>query len=145
MNQAVGAFFPTIKLSGNYTDIHSDPQVLQVNFGGAVQTFAVSSANATKTWNATLVTRSCCASSGVRNGAERQRRGLPRTCLRPSSDTSYDVTSAYYGVLSADELTTVAEDSLALAKSHLAQVQAMLNGGMVTKADLLRAEVQEVN
>ena len=53
--------------------------------------------------------------------------------MKTIDDTSYNVTSAYYGVLSADKLVTVAQDSLALAKSHLDQVQAMLSSGVVTQ------------
>ena len=146
LNQAVGAFFPDIKLSGNYTDIHSDPQIMQVAFGGTTQTFSISSPTDSKSWTATL--NQPLLQAGLFPGfkmAQRASDAAYQDRLKTIDDTVYSVTAAYYGVLSADKLTTVAQDSLALVKSHLDQVQAMLNNGVVTKADLLRAEVQEVN
>jgi len=144
--QAVGAFFPNIKLSGNYTDIHSDPQILQVNFGGQTQTFSVSSATATKAWTAAL--SQPILQAGLFPGlkmAQRASDAAAQDLQKTVNDTTYNVTAAYFGVLSADKLVKVAADSLALANSHLTQVQAMLNSGVATRADLLRAEVQVAN
>jgi outer membrane protein len=146
LNQAVGAFFPTIKLNGNYTDLHSDPQVMQVIYNGTAQTFSISSANTSKTLTATL--SQPMLQTGLFPGfkiAERYRDAAAQDLQKTIRDTSYDVTSAYFGMLSADKLAKVAEDSLALANSHLNQVQAMLDSGVATKADLLRAEVQVAN
>jgi outer membrane protein TolC len=77
--------------------------------------------------------------------AQRANDAAYQDLQKTIKDTAYDVTAAYFGVLSADKLVKVAEDSLALAKSHLDQVQAMLNSGVVTRADLLRAEVRVAN
>lgn len=144
--QAVGAFFPTIKLSANYSDLHSDPQVMQVTFGGVTQSFSVSSASTSKSWTASLTQP--LLQAGLLPGfkiAQRNADAANEDLRKTLQEASYNVVSAYFGVLSADKLSKVAEDSLRLANSHLDQVQAMLNSGVATKADLLRAEVQVAN
>ncbi len=144
--QAVGAFFPNIKLSGNYADLHSDPQVMQVTVGGQTQTFNVATATVSKSWAATL--SQPVLQAGLFPGlkmAQRASDAAAQDLRKTVNDTTYNVTAAYFGVLSADKLAKVAVDSLALANSHLAQVQAMLSSGVATRADLLRADVQVAN
>ena len=146
LNQAVGAFFPTVKISGSYSDLHSDPQVMQVTFGGTTQNLSISSATTSKSLAATV--SQPLLQAGLLPGfkmAQRASDAADQDLQKAIRDTAYEVTSAYFGVLSADKLTKVAEDSLKLARSHLDQVQAMLDSGVVTKADLLRAEVQVAN
>jgi outer membrane protein TolC len=60
-------------------------------------------------------------------------------------DASYNVTQAYFGLLAAQKMARLAEESQQMALSHQKQVQAMLKAGVVTKADLLRTDVQVAN
>ncbi|MBI5400296.1 TolC family protein [Candidatus Saganbacteria bacterium] len=147
LNQAVGAFFPTIKLSGSYSSLYSDPQVIQVTIPGAsTQTFSVGAATGSKSWTASF--SQPLFEAGLLPGFKMARLSADIAAEefnKIRQNTAYNVTTAYFGVLSADKLAQVADDSLHLANSHFKQVQAMLNSGVATRADFLRAEVQVAN
>ncbi len=57
-------------------------------------------------------------------------------------DLTYNVVSAYYGVIKAIRALGLSLESLELAKHHLTQTKVMFDSGIVTKAETLRAELE---
>jgi len=150
--QAVGALFPTVKLDGNYGRSYSQPSSMQITTHAATRevienlSFGTDAASDSKGWTASLSQPIFVGAllPGIKiaqSGVEMSREDLRKTI----QETSYNVTVAYFGLLSAEKLMKLSEDSLQMAKSHLAQVEAMLKSGVTTKADYLRAEVQVAN
>ncbi|MBC7350599.1 MAG: TolC family protein [Candidatus Aminicenantes bacterium] len=60
-------------------------------------------------------------------------------------ETILNVKQAFYGYLLARKFLEVAEESVNLAEKHLKNVRNLVEVGMATKFDLLRAEVQLAN
>lgn len=152
LGQAVGVFFPTIKLDGNYGKAYTQPSTVQFTTqtatGAVTQTltFGTDAATDTKGWTASLSQPLFIA--GLFPGFKMAQRGadLAKEDLKKVvQETSYNVTVAYFGWLSAGKFVKLSEDSLQMAKSHQVQVESMLNSGVATKADLLRTEVQVAN
>ncbi|WP_371366666.1 Outer membrane protein TolC [Sporomusa rhizae] len=56
-----------------------------------------------------------------------------------------DATTNYYGVLEAQNMLTVNQESVSNLQAHLNIVQAKYQEGMVAKSELLRAEVEVAN
>jgi len=152
LNQAVGAFFPTVKVEGSYGKIYSQPAVMQFTTQtsiGAVsttQSFGTDAAANSNGWKASLSQPLFAAALLPGFKIAEKSYDLSKEDFRKAiQETTYDVTVAYFGLLSADKFLKLAEESLRLAKSHLAQVEALLESGVATRADLLRAEVQVAN
>jgi len=57
----------------------------------------------------------------------------------------FDTTKAFYGVLLADQLVTVTEMAVDQVQAHVKIAQDLLDAGMATDFDLLRAKVQLAN
>lgn len=60
-------------------------------------------------------------------------------------DLIFEVKKAYYGVLLSKEILKVSQDALSLAEKHLERTRKLLDAGVASKLDLLRAEVQVAN
>lgn len=152
LSQAYGAFMPTIKLDGNYGNAYTQPQVMEVvvpNLGGGIsQRFTTGTEEVALAKNIALSLTQPIFVSSLFPGLAIAQKGrlIAEEELRKNMiDVSYNVTSAYYMVLSYKKYIEVCEESLKLAKSHESQVNAMLNSGVSTKADLLRSQVQVAN
>jgi outer membrane protein len=152
LNQAVGAFFPTVKIDGNLGKSYTQPSTVQITTqttAGAITqnlTFGtdatMNSSGLTGSLAQPLFVAALFPGYGIaKRGAELAGQDLRRTVI----DTSYNVTQAYFGVLAAAKMAKLSAESLQMAQSHRQQVQSMLNAGVVTKADLLRTEVQVAN
>ncbi|MFA5839485.1 MAG: TolC family protein [Candidatus Margulisiibacteriota bacterium] len=152
LNQALSTFFPTVNLSGNYDQAYSSPTNVQITTqtttGAVTQNIAIGTdaAATVSSLQAALsqpvFVASLFPSYGIaRKGAESASEDLQQTII----NTYFDVTQTYFGVLLALKLEVLMEESLAMANSHLAQVQSMLNAGMATKADYLRSKVRSAN
>ena len=150
--QAVGAFFPTIKLEGNYGRSYSQPAATQMttqtSLGAVTQTMtfgidaAVDSRGYTTSFTQPLFVGALLPGFAIaQRSADLGKEDLRKTIL----DTSYNVTQAYFGVLKAAKMVKLAEESKAMADSHYNQVKMMVSAGVSTRADLLRAEVQQAN
>jgi outer membrane protein len=61
------------------------------------------------------------------------------------NDTIYNVTSAFYGVLLAEELVAVRAESLDSIRKHYETTVKRYNVGIVSKFDVLRSEVELAN
>lgn len=152
LNQAIGSFFPTVKIDGSLGRSYSQPSTVQIT---TPTTLGVVTQNMTFGTDAVMTGKSLQGSlsqplfvaalvpgySIAKRSADLAQQDLRRTVI----DTSYNVTQSYYGVLAAQKLAKLSEESLQMAQSHQQQVQSMLNAGVVTKADLLRTEVQVAN
>ncbi len=57
----------------------------------------------------------------------------------------FEVKRAYYGVLLSKEILKVSEDALALAEKNLERTKKLLEAGIASRLDLMRAEVQVAN
>jgi outer membrane protein len=57
-------------------------------------------------------------------------------------DLTYNVVFAYYGVLKARKALELSKESLDLANKHLSQTKVMMGSGVVTRSDVLRAELE---
>jgi outer membrane protein TolC len=60
-------------------------------------------------------------------------------------DLIFEVKKAYYGVLLSKEVLKVSEDALSLAEKHLDRTKKLVEAGVASRLDLLRAEVQVAN
>ena len=148
LNQAVGAFFPTVKIDGSLGQSYTQPSIVQITLGGVTQNLIfgidqVENSNSLQvSLSQPLFMAALFPGYGIaKKGADLANQDLRRTVI----DTSYNVTQTYFGVLAAQRLAKLSAESLQTAQSHQQQVQSMLNAGVVTKADLLRSEVQVAN
>ncbi len=55
------------------------------------------------------------------------------------------VTTAYYGVAAAIEMSAVASRAVAVAGAHVKEARELLAAGMIPRADLLRAQAEQAN
>src|SRR3989339_350335 len=150
--QAVGAFFPTIKLDGSYGRSYNQPAATQMTtqttLGAVTQTLtfgidaAVDSRGYTASFSQPLFVGALFPGYKIaQRSADLTKEDLRKTVL----EVSFNVTQAYFGVLKAARMVDLAKESKAMADSHYSQVKSMLNAGVATRADLLRAEVQQAN
>ncbi|MBI5701039.1 TolC family protein [Candidatus Saganbacteria bacterium] len=150
--QAVGAFFPTLKIDGNISRDYSQPATAQItsqtSTGAVTQTlsFGTDATAQTKAISVALsqpifVPALFPGYKIAQRNADISNEELKKTIQA----TSYDVTVAYYGIISAKKLVALSEDSLTMARSHLDQVKTMLSTGSATRTDTLRSEVQLAN
>ncbi|HTY12831.1 MAG TPA: TolC family protein [Candidatus Omnitrophota bacterium] len=149
--QAIGAFTPTVKLSGNVGREYSQPYAVQVYAPPIIPTpvpfsFGIDSATDSRGYSASLTQPLLVAAllpgfNIAKLAADTAKEDLSKTM----QGTAYDTTVAYFALLKADEFVKLSNESLDMAKSHLSQVQAMISAGVATRSDLLRAEVQVAN
>jgi len=78
-----------------------------------------------------------------RVGAARKQRDAARHAYSGSEqDLFLQVVRAYYGILEAGKLVNAAEDEVLQMTSHQTTAQALFEQGVVTRNDLLQAEVR---
>ncbi|MFA5839491.1 MAG: TolC family protein [Candidatus Margulisiibacteriota bacterium] len=150
--QATGAFFPAIKLAGNYGRSYSDPSTVQITATtsqGAVSqtyTFGFTTPYNSKSYSASLSQPIFVGAlfPGY-NMAARSVNVSEQDLRKAIQDTTFNVTVTYYGVLASKEYIKLCEDSLQTAKTHHDQVARMLRNGVAAQADFLRAEVRVAN
>jgi outer membrane protein TolC len=152
LNQAIGAFLPTLKIDGSYGRSYTQPSTVQVTlpppFGPTTETLSFGTDQPS---DSKAITASVSQPIFVgalfpgyqisKKSADLAKEDFKKTVL----ETSFSVTQAYFGVLKAEELVKLSQQSKEMARSHLDQVRALLAAGVSTQADLLRAEVQLAN
>jgi|GEM_PF-654233 len=74
----------------------------------------------------------------ARLGADIAREDLKSAVI----DLEYNVISAYYGVIKARKAHELSLEYLGLAQSHFLQANGMYKSGVVTRADILRAQLE---
>lgn len=79
----------------------------------------------------------------AREGAARMQRDAAKHAYAASEqDLFLQVVQAYYGILEAEKLVTAANDEVVQMTSHQKTAQALFDEGVVTRNDLLQAEVR---
>lgn len=152
LGQAIGTFLPTVKIDGSYGKSYTQPSTVQFTTqtatGAVTQTltFGTDAAMDSKSLQASLSQPLFVAAlfpgySIAKKNSDLAGEDLRKTVL----DTSFNVTQAYFGVIKAEKMVKLAEESKEMAQSHYNQVKVMLSAGVVTQADLLRSEVQTAN
>ncbi|OGC08168.1 hypothetical protein A2230_05375 [candidate division WOR-1 bacterium RIFOXYA2_FULL_36_21] len=151
--QAMGAFFPNIKIEASTGQIYSKPyqMVFTTNVGGipATQSFiaGVDEQIPVRKLGFSLVQPFFTGgklTSQLRlaqNNYEITLEELNKTIL----SVSFDTTVAYYGLIRAVKLVQLSEQAYNMAKNHLEKAKTMFSTGISTKSDVLRAEVQNIN
>ncbi len=79
--------------------------------------------------------------TSAKAAAKLARDATKAETVRITQTIENSVRRAYYNYKRAEAKKIVAEDALALTKEHLEQAQKLLKGGMIPKADVLRAQV----
>ncbi len=150
--QAVGAFFPTVKLDASLGRIYSQPSTVsittQTTTGAVTQnmTFGINDPQDTRSMQASLSQPVFIAALAPGFGIAKKGADLANQDMRKISlETAFNVTQSYFGVIKAVKSVKLAEEARDTADSHLKQVRSMLAAGVVSRADLLRAEVQSAN
>lgn len=79
----------------------------------------------------------------AREGAARMQRDAARHARSGTEqDLFLQTVQAYYGILEAQKVVTAANDEVIQMSSHLRTAQALYDEGVVTRNDLLQAEVR---
>jgi outer membrane protein TolC len=76
------------------------------------------------------------------SGALHSRRAVELSLEETRRLVVLNVTSAYYGLLKAEELRDVQEEAVELAREQLRKTQSLFDLGSASKSDLLKARVQ---
>jgi outer membrane protein TolC len=141
LGQAFGAVLPALSLSAQYGQSYTQPYdmmgIITVGTEEA-STMTVASLHLNQP---IYVGALLPALDIAKAGYEVAKASLKKA----EFDLRYNVVNSYYGVLRAQKLYDLSNDSLDMAKSHLNQVKAMYVAGTATKADVLRSEVQVAN
>ena len=150
--QATGVLFPTLKIEGKLGRDYTQPSLVQItsqtSAGAITQNLSFGTDAATDSRSITTSLSQPIFVAALFPGISIAQKGfdLAREDLNKISlDTSFNVTQAYFGVLKADRMVKLSEESREMAESHLKQVKAMLSAGVATQADFLRIEVQLAN
>jgi len=152
LGQAVGSFFPTIKAEGTIGRSYSQPSTMQMTVpttqGSTVQdiTFGTDAVADGKSITLSLSQPIFVAAllpgyKIAQKSADLAKQDFNNSIL----DTSFQAIRTYFGVVLANKMVKLAEESRNMALSHKNLVESMLNAGVSTRADLLRAEVQLAN
>jgi outer membrane protein TolC len=152
LNQAVGAFFPNVQLSGNYGYSYSQPSTVQITMptsqGAVAQTltFGTDATQKTQGWQASLSQPIFVAALFPGYSIAKKSVDVAGEDLRKNIiEVDFNATKAYFQVLAAERYVALQTESKKMADSHLNQVKAMFQAGVSTQADLLRSEVQSAN
>lgn len=152
LSQAVGTFFPTIKADGTIGRSYSQPSTMSISMptsqGAVTQnyTFGIDEVADGKSLTLSLSQPIFVAAllpgyKMAQKSADIAKEDLNNSIL----DTSFQAIRSYFGVVMAGNMVKLAVESRDMADSHKEQIDSMLNAGVSTRADLLRAEVQLAN
>ena len=143
-NQAVGSFLPTIKIDMTYGKAYTAPSTVQM--GSTTFSFGTTEVSNNSGWTASLSQPLFVAALFPGWGIARKYSDMAKEDLRKTVlDTSFNVTQTYFGVIRAEKMVKLAQESKEMAQSHLNQIKTMLSAGVATQADFLRTEVQLAN
>lgn len=148
LHRAASGFLPSINAQG--TDI-LDKKVFTVEIppmvpGGQPQRVKF---DFTRTYQMSLTFSFPLFTGGRLTSGYRQAsynyQATQESIKQARQETILNVKQAFYGYLLARKFLEVAEESVSLAEKHLKNVRNLVEVGMATKFDLLRAEVQLAN
>ena len=141
---------PSLKFSGAYTRLSdvppfavSLPSTLPPPFGGSSFTLAPTLVN-NYTMRASLEQPIFAGSrlDAAADAAEFVARASEQDHAKDKADLMYNVRTAYWSLFKAMEFKKVVDENVEQVKSHLKDVENLMNQGMATKNDLLKVQVQ---
>jgi TolC family type I secretion outer membrane protein len=135
VTQAASPYYPSVQASTGYSESHATGGA----FGDTV----------TKSYTTTLSVNQMLFDFGktgnARDAADFGVRSAETDVGRVKQDVVLNVKQAYYALLQAGKLLTVAERTLAQTESHLKQADAFFRAGTRPRFDVTRAEVDVNN
>jgi outer membrane protein len=131
MTQARSPYLPQVQASTGYSESHS--------LGGAL------GENTTKSYTTTLSVNQLIYDFGKTGGGlDAARSGVQSASFdadRVLQEVVLNVKQAYYALLQANKLLTVAQQTLEQTEGHLRQAEAFFRAGSKPRFDMTRAEV----
>ena len=151
--QSVSSFFPAFSANASYGDSYAQPSTTQITIvttqGAQQQTFIIGTDDKAINKNISLgLTQQLDISGRLWVGlqsASKARDIAAEELRRVKQDITYNTISAYLGVLKSNRVVQFSKESLDMSQKQTNQIQAKLDSGLATKADLLRAQVQLAN
>lgn len=144
--QAVAGFLPQLALSGSVGKYYSEPQTVEMTIAGTPSVFSFGTdEQADMTNYSASLTQAIFTGGKLTGSLAMANKGLDlakQELRRVSEEVKFNVINAYYGVSKAKKFVELSEQSVQMAKNHLERIQTLLQHGMSTRADVLRAEVQ---
>ncbi len=141
VDEAQSAFGPKIEGFLSYTRYNEEPRNPVI--GGAPGSYVMEGFE--NTWQAALTLTQVLCSGGTltanRAAARLEADALRATERRTLQGVENAVSNAYYQLQRARANLDVAEESVRLAKEHLAEVQVLFKHGVVAKNEVLRVQV----
>lgn len=136
--QADSSFYPRIDAEGGYT-AQLDPQAMRVN-GQTLDTQQPDYASANLSITQTIY------DFGRRDARQRQAKAnldaVDAGIHAQGQEVSLQVIETYFGVLEGEKLVLTAEEELRSVEEHRRVAQTLYENGVVTRNDLLQAEVR---
>jgi outer membrane protein TolC len=147
--QARAGFLPQLAVNGSVGKYYAKPMTVQITFAGTPQAFDYGTDEQADTLNYSLsLSQSIFTGGKLSKSLAMANKGSKiarEEYKRVAEDVKFNVISGYYGILKAQKLVELSEQSVEMSKSHLSRIQALLSVGMSTRADRLRGEVQLAN
>ena len=144
--QAVAGFLPQLSLSAGVGKYHAEPMNVEITMLGSPSVFSYGTNEEGDVTNYSASLSQAVFTGGkLMSSVSMANKGLDiarQELRRITQEVKYNVISAYYGVLKAQGLVKLSEQSVKMAQNHLARINALLKAGMTTRADVLRGEVQ---
>ena len=143
---ARASFIPSVNITGSYTGI-PEAQSLIFPDGAGGYTEMVFRGKDTYMYG-TTVSQPLFMSGLLVNAyglSTANKRASEEEYLKAKDEVVFETKKAFYTLLLAREMKTLSEESYSQTKKHVDQVKVMYDNGMVSKLDLLRAQVQLSN
>jgi len=132
------SLYPRIDLQGGYT-AQLEPQAMKIN-GMSMETQQSSYGFANLA--ATQTIYDFGRRDARRNQAQSARKAVESNIRSKEQEVSLQVIEAYFAVLEAEKLVTTAQQELQTVTEHRRVAQALYDNGVVTRNDLLQADLR---
>lgn len=146
VGEAFSSKLPSLSLDLGYNKYYQSPAKTTISVGGVPTTTSFGIDEAANIYNYGLSLKQYLYTGGKITHqlkiAELNLRAAGEELRRAKQDLIYQVENAFFGVLRARKMLGLAEESEALARTHLDQVNKMFRAGVSTQADILRSEVR---
>ena len=136
-SQAKARLAPRLDMIASYTQLHQNPSFTVSNMGTIV--FGEKD-NPQLSWTVKMPLFTSGKLEGMVRQAEEGVKATKRNLERQKQKVAMEAATAYFNVLKARGFLKVMEDKLKALRSQRDDISKMLEQGVATKADLLRAE-----
>lgn len=144
---AFAGFIPSLSLTGSQLTVKEE-QVLPLPFGpGGTTIDMVLMAKNTYSYGYSIQQNLFTAGKVINGyGISRANMRAAREEYRKTrNEVIFETTKGFYSLLLAQEMTSLLEESYKQMEEHVSQVKAYYDNGIISKLDLLRAQVQLLN